>query len=98
MDEQVKRERKEKYRECKMQLKQAIKVSKERVDEDFGKRLSEKYKGNRKSYWREVKNERNAENNSRTIINEVMDENGKILKDEEAVKEMERIFQNLNEC
>ncbi len=45
---------------AKMKLKQAIKESKERVDEDFGKRLSEKHKGNRKSYWREVKSERNA--------------------------------------
>ncbi|XP_050706878.1 uncharacterized protein LOC126992348 isoform X2 [Eriocheir sinensis] len=85
--EQVKRERKKKYRECKMKLKQAIKESKKRVDEDFGKRLSEKYKGNRKSYWKEVKNERNAENISSSKINEVMDENGKMLKDGEAVKE-----------
>ncbi len=57
------------------------------MDEDFGNRLSEKYKGNRKSYWREVKNQRNAENISLNKINEVMDENGKILKDREAVKE-----------
>ncbi len=44
---QVKREKKKKYRECKMKLKQAIKECKERVDEDFGKRLTEKYKGNK---------------------------------------------------
>ena len=96
VDEQVKRERKEKYRECKMQLKQAIKVSKERVDEDFRKRLTEKYKENRESYYREVKNERKAENYSRVIINEVMDKNGKMLKDGEAVKERWReYFKNL---
>ncbi len=40
--EQVKRERKKKYREYNMKLKQAIKERKESVDEDFGKRLSEK--------------------------------------------------------
>ncbi len=79
-----------------MKLKQAIKKSKERVDEDFGKRLSEKYKGDRKSYWREVRNERNADNISLSIINEVMDENGKMLKDGEAVKERWREhFKNL---
>ncbi len=44
MTEQVKRERKKKYRECKMKVKQAIKESKKRVDEDLRKRLSEKTK------------------------------------------------------
>ncbi len=66
------------------------------MDEDFGKRLSKKYKGDRKSYWRKVKNERNAENISSSIINEVMDENGKMLKDGEAVKDRRReYFKNL---
>ncbi len=66
------------------------------MDEDFRKRLSEKYKGDRKSYWREVKNERNAKNIFSSIINEVMNENGKMLKDWEAVKERWReYFKNL---
>ncbi len=52
-----------------------------------GIRLSEKCKGDRKSYRRKVKNESKAENIFPSIINEVMDENGKMLKDGEAVKE-----------
>ncbi len=93
--EKVKRERKEKYRECKIKLKQAIKESKKRVDEEFGKRLSEKYKENRKSYWREVKNERNADNISLSKISEVLDENGSAERWGCCEREMERIFKNL---
>ncbi len=90
----LKRERKKKYRECKTKLKQAIKESKKRVDEDFGKWLSEKYKEDRKSYWREVKNESNADtdNTSLSKISEVLDENGKVLKDGAAVKERWREY------
>ncbi len=38
-----------------------------------------KYIGKRKLYWRELKNEINAENISPSKLNEIMDENGKML-------------------
>lgn len=40
----------------------------------------ETYKGNRKSYQKEVTNKRNAENSSQSEISEVMDENGKSVE------------------
>ena len=85
VSERVRNERKRIYGECKRRVKQVIQESKRRMDENFGRQLSEKFKENKRLYWKEVKNER-TEMNESNDIKEVKDENGRILKEKGAVK------------
>ena len=85
--ENVKMERKRAYRECKRRVKEAIEESKRRVDEDFGRQLSEKYKRDKKMYWKEVRKEREQENQGSCVGGEVKDVNGGIIREKEAVKD-----------
>ena len=85
--EDVKVERKRAYRECKRRVKEAIEESKRRVDEDFGRQLSEKYKRDKKLYWKEVRKEREQENQGSSVGGEVKDVNGGIIREKEAVKD-----------
>ena len=85
--ERVRNERKRVYVEYKRRVKQVIQESKRRTDEDFGRQLSEKYKEDKRLYWKEVKNERKREMNESNDVKEVKDEDGRILKEKEAVKE-----------
>merc|ERR1712035_241415 len=55
--ERVRNERKRVYVEYKRRVKQVIQESKRRTDEDFGRPMSEKYKEDKRLYWKEVKNE-----------------------------------------
>ena len=92
----VRSERRRKYLECKRRVKQVIDESKKRVDEEFGRQLSEKYKEDKRLYWKEVKNERERETNGSRGGGEVKDVDGMILREKEAVKGRWRTyFENL---
>ncbi len=67
-------------------MKKAIKESKRRADEEFGRRLSEKYKEDKRLYWKEVQDERERGVNVSNEKNEVKDVDGRILREKEAVK------------
>ena len=51
------------------------------MDENFGRQLSEKYKEDKKLYWKEVNDVRKRGVNVSNEIKEVKDANGQILKD-----------------
>ena len=81
----MRNKRKRKYRESKRRAKEVIEESKRKADEDFGRRLSEKFKEDKRSYWKEVKGVREKENGGNEV-NEVKDKDGKVLKMGETVK------------
>ncbi len=50
--------RRSEYRAWKKKIKELVDESKIRVDEEFGRKLSEKFMDNRKLFWKEVKRAR----------------------------------------
>ncbi len=57
MPEEVRERRKREYRDRKALVKRLVRESKERVDEDCGRKLSAEYVENKKLFWREVRKE-----------------------------------------
>ncbi len=55
--EEMREQRKREYRGSKDLVKRLVRESKERVDEEFGRKLSEEYVENMKLFWREVRKE-----------------------------------------
>jgi len=55
--DEVRERRKREYRDRKALVKRLVRESKERVDEDFGRKLSAEYVENKKLFWREVRKE-----------------------------------------
>ena len=55
MPGEIRRVRKQKYRDSKIELKRIMREIKKKVGEDFGFTLSRKFKENQKLFWREVK-------------------------------------------
>ncbi len=55
--EEVRERQKREYRDSKALVKRLVRESKERVDEDFGRKLSAEYVENKKLFWREVRKE-----------------------------------------
>ncbi len=55
-EEKRKRQKRE-YRDSKALVKRLVRESKERVDEDFGRKLSAEYVENNTLFWREVRKE-----------------------------------------
>ncbi len=58
VSEEVSVRRKSKCKTWKKKVKELVDESKMRVDEEFGRKLSDKFMDNRKLFWREVKKER----------------------------------------
>ncbi len=50
--------RRNEYKEWKKKVKELVDESKMKVDEEFGRILSERFMENRKLFWKEVKKER----------------------------------------
>ena len=50
--------RRSEYRAWKKRVKDLVDESKMRVDEEFGRKLSEKFMDNKKLFWKEVRKER----------------------------------------
>ncbi len=55
--EEVREWRRREYRDSNTLIKRLVRESKERVDEDFGRKLSAEYVENKKLFWREVRKE-----------------------------------------
>ncbi len=55
--EEMREQRKREYTESKALVKRLVRESKERVDEKFGRKLSEEYVENKKLFWRKVRKE-----------------------------------------
>ena len=59
------------YRYWKRKVRELINASKQQMDEDFGRKLSEDFSVNKKLFWKEVKRERGGkEGNSIRVKNE----------------------------
>ncbi len=58
--EEVKARRKSEYKEWKKQV-ELIRASRRRVDEEFGRKLSQNFSENNKLFWKEVKKVRGGE-------------------------------------
>ena len=81
---EVKRARRQEYNDSKSELKRIIRESKKKVDDEFGAKLSMKFRENQKLFWKEVKKERGGH----TCGGEkVKDKNGRLLKEGNAVRE-----------
>ncbi len=61
LPEKVKARRKSEYRDWKNRVRELIKESKRRVDEEFGRKLSQNFRENKKLFWKEVKKVRGGE-------------------------------------
>ena len=91
--EEVKERRKREYKACKKEVRRLVKESKERVDEEFGRKLSEKYNENKKLFWKEVKKEREEGKSGRVRMK---NEDGVTASGSEAVKGVwKRYFERL---
>ncbi len=55
LPEEVKARRKSEYKEWKKRVRRLIEESKRRVDEEFGRKLSQIFSENKKLFWKEVK-------------------------------------------
>ncbi len=55
LPEEVKARRKSEYKEWKKRVRRLIKESKRRVDEEFGRKLSQNFSENKKLFWKDVK-------------------------------------------
>ncbi len=55
LPEEVKARRKSEYKDWKKRVRELIEESKRRVDEDFGRKLSQNFSENKKLFWKEVK-------------------------------------------
>lgn len=58
--EEISERRRSEYKAWKKEVKELVDESKMRVDEEFGRKLSEEFMDNRKLFWQEVKKERNV--------------------------------------
>ncbi|KAK3893161.1 hypothetical protein Pcinc_003002 [Petrolisthes cinctipes] len=83
--EEVRERWKREYNVCKRQVKMMVSESKRRVDEEFGMKLSEKFKENKKLFWKEVKRER-GEGKSGSV--RMKREDGVTVSRSEEVKEV----------
>ena len=79
---EVRESRKAEYRFWKRKVKELVNDSKQRVDEDFGRKLSEDFNVNKKLFWREVKRERGG---SETRSVRVKNEDGSLVGGREEV-------------
>ncbi len=61
LPEEVKATRKSEYKDWKNRVRELIKESKRRVDEEFGSKLSQNFNENKKLFWKEVKKARGGE-------------------------------------
>ncbi len=59
--EEVKARRKSEYKEWNKKVKELIGASRRRVDEEFGRKLSQHFSENKKLFWKEVKKVRGGE-------------------------------------
>ncbi len=55
MPEEVKARRKSEYKDWKNRVRELIEESKRRVDEEFGRKLSQNFSENKKLFWKEMK-------------------------------------------
>ncbi len=53
--------RKSEYKKWKKRVRRLIAESKRRVDEEFGRKISQNYSENKKLFWKEVKKVRRGE-------------------------------------
>ncbi len=51
----MKARRKSEYKDWKNRVRELIEDSKRRVDEEFGRKLSQNFSENKKLFWKEVK-------------------------------------------
>ncbi len=55
LPEEVKARRKSEYKDWKNRVRELIEESKRKVDEEFGRKLSQNFSENKKLFWKEVK-------------------------------------------
>ncbi len=61
LPEEVKARRKSEYKDGKNRVRELIEESKRRMDEEFGRKLSQNFSENKKLFWKEVKKVRGEE-------------------------------------
>ncbi len=82
LPEEVKARRKSEYKEWKKRVRRLIEESKRRVDEEFGRKLSQNFSENKKFFWKEVK-VRGAEKSGDVMIR---GENGELVRGDSELK------------
>ena len=86
-------ERREEYRRVNKETKKVTRESKERARETWGRRVTEKFKENKKLFWKAVRDERKTKEQ---VVWKIKDKDGNIVEEKEKVKgRYKEYFQNL---
>ncbi len=85
LPEGVKARRKSEYKEWKRKVRELIKESMRRVDEEFGRKLSQNLCDNKKLFWKEVKKARGGERDGGVRMR---GEDGEYVGDESELKRL----------
>ncbi len=83
LPKEVKVRRKSEYKEWKKRVRKMIKMSKRRVDEEFGRKLSQNFSENKKHFWKEVTKVRGGERSGDVWMR---GENGELGRGESELK------------
>ncbi len=83
LPEEVKARRKSEYKEWKRRVRRLIEESKRRVDEEFGRKLSQNFSENKKLFWKEVKKVRGGERSGDVRMR---GENGELVRSDSELK------------
>ena len=70
-------------------VKRCIIQSKEKANEQFGRKMHEDVNGNRELFWKEVSNAKGGKVESCTTVK---DGNGRLAQGEDEVKDLEGVF------
>ncbi len=89
LPEEVKARRKSENKEWKKKVKELIGASRRRVDEEFGRKLSQNFSENKKLFWKEVKKVRGGEGVSGV---RVRGEDGELVGDESELNQIWKAY------
>ncbi len=85
LPEEVKARRKSDYKDWKKRARELIDESKRRVDEEFGRKLSQNFSENKQLFWREVRKVRGGEKSGDVRMR---GEDGELVGGESELKEI----------
>ncbi len=83
LPEEVKVRKKSEYKKWKKRVRELIEESKRRVDEEFGRKLSQNFSENKKLFWKEVRKVRGGE---RSGDMRMRGEDGELVRGESELK------------
>lgn len=84
-------EKREVYRSICKEVKKEVKISKNRANEEWGRKVTQKFRENKKLFYKVVKEERKTKEQ---VVWKIKDKNGKVLEEKEKVKDRYKEYFN----